>query len=205
MNVFWFLRESCWCFSSDIIKAALSMPEFMLWGSTFKLFTQFSILLKIDHFHSTIMDLKDWIYLNLNCIFGFSCVDKVSKHQLRNNNLSGFVGKWINRKSRNQKENNESSGIEMWNVCEWLRWSSFFTFLQCSLFAWKNLSLEIWSVLHKLKRFQVSSQSWWFSSWYFYTICWWLKKLYISICIFFFFYELWWKLENHRNFSFSAF
>lgn len=42
-----FLRDSC--FSSDTIKAARSMPEFMLCGSKFKLFTQFSILLKIDH------------------------------------------------------------------------------------------------------------------------------------------------------------
>lgn len=38
------LRESCWVFSSDIINAACSMPEFILAGS--KLLTQFSILLK---------------------------------------------------------------------------------------------------------------------------------------------------------------
>lgn len=48
---FGFLRESCWVFSSDTIKAACSMPEFILCGS--KLFVQFSILLKFAH--STIM------------------------------------------------------------------------------------------------------------------------------------------------------
>lgn len=46
-----FLRESCCVFSSEIIRAACSMPEFILCGS--KLFTQFSILLKFAH--STIM------------------------------------------------------------------------------------------------------------------------------------------------------
>lgn len=39
------LRESCIVFSSEIINAACSMPEFILCGS--KLFTQFSILLKM--------------------------------------------------------------------------------------------------------------------------------------------------------------
>lgn len=41
------LRESCWVFSSDIISAACSIPEFILCGS--RLLTQFSILLKIAH------------------------------------------------------------------------------------------------------------------------------------------------------------
>lgn len=49
------LRESWWCFSSDTMRAARSMPEFMLCGSRFKLLTQLSMLLKSDMVHSTVM------------------------------------------------------------------------------------------------------------------------------------------------------
>lgn len=101
MNLVIFLRESCWCFSSDIIKAALSMPEFMLWGSKFKLFT-----LKIDHFHSTIMDLRNWIYLNLNCIFGF--VQNVWRNESNNETQNSSI-------SSSFKWNKKKVGRKPWN------------------------------------------------------------------------------------------
>lgn len=53
------LRESCIVFSSEIINAACSMPEFILCGS--KLFTQFSILLKmvrIRHIRIIVTEVK---------------------------------------------------------------------------------------------------------------------------------------------------
>lgn len=88
------LRESC--FSSDTINAARSMPEFMLWGSKFKLFTQFSILLKIIDHSGLWFWKKNYLLWNLGfvlvCLYTKFCL--VIKKTPKKINFSKFH-QWI--------------------------------------------------------------------------------------------------------------